>query len=135
VAAHLRPEPPYAAGPAAARAGATAMLDVSDGLLLDASRIAADSHVTIDVDLGVLTELATQLSDAAEALGDNGIGLRWVLAGGEDHPLLVTFPGPLPDGFMRIGWVREPASAPVLVDGRLPDELTRGATGWDHFAS
>jgi thiamine-monophosphate kinase len=49
VAAHRTPEPPYAAGPQAAEAGATAMIDVSDGLLADLDHIAEASNVAIDV--------------------------------------------------------------------------------------
>src|SRR3954462_15740398 len=46
--AHRRPTPPYAAGPVAAEAGATAMCDVSDGLLADAGHLASDSGVVLD---------------------------------------------------------------------------------------
>jgi thiamine-monophosphate kinase len=49
VAAHLRPAPPYDAGPEAADLGATAMIDVSDGLLADLGHIAAASGVRIDL--------------------------------------------------------------------------------------
>src|SRR5262249_12744861 len=49
VAAHLRPSPPYAAGITAARLGATAMIDTSDGLLADLGHIADASAVAIDV--------------------------------------------------------------------------------------
>src|SRR5262247_478198 len=45
IAAHRRPRPPYAAGPEAARLGATSMIDVSDGLLADLGHIAAASGV------------------------------------------------------------------------------------------
>src|SRR3954447_15233182 len=49
VEAYRRPEPPYAAGAVAAEAGATSMIDVSDGLLADAGHLAHDSGVGIDV--------------------------------------------------------------------------------------
>src|ERR687897_1240773 len=49
VEAYRRPEPPYAAGQQAAEAGATALIDVSDGLLAEAGHIADDSGVAIDV--------------------------------------------------------------------------------------
>ena len=45
VAAHRRPAPPYDAGPEAALLGATAMIDVSDGLLADLGHVAAASGV------------------------------------------------------------------------------------------
>ena len=49
VAAHLRPAPPYDAGPEAAGLGATAMIDISDGLLADLGHVAAASGVRIDL--------------------------------------------------------------------------------------
>ena len=50
VAAHLRPSPPYQAGPEAALLGATAMIDVSDGLVADLGHVAAASGVALDID-------------------------------------------------------------------------------------
>jgi thiamine-monophosphate kinase len=49
VTAHLRPAPPYDAGPEAARLGATAMIDVSDGLLADVGHVADASGVHINL--------------------------------------------------------------------------------------
>src|SRR5918997_401047 len=54
VSAHRRPSPPYAAGPLAAGAGATAMCDVSDGLLADLAHVASDSRVVVDLDRAAL---------------------------------------------------------------------------------
>lgn len=110
--AQLRPAPPLALGPAAADAGATAMMDVSDGLVLDASRMAEASGVTLDIDPAALG------ADPGSALG-----------GGEDHALLATFPGILPEGFRAIGRVSERRDHAVLVDGRPYD----GRGGWDPY--
>jgi thiamine-monophosphate kinase len=108
VQAQLRPSPPIADGVLAALAGATAMLDVSDGLLLDATRLATASGVLIDLD------------EPAHPLA---------LAGGEDHALLATFPPgtALPGGFTPIGRVLEGAG--VTVEGAAPV----GRTGWDPY--
>ena len=46
---HLVPEPPYGQGRVAADAGATAMTDVSDGLVADLGHIATASGVGIDL--------------------------------------------------------------------------------------
>ncbi|AYF98536.1 thiamine-phosphate kinase [Protaetiibacter intestinalis] len=110
--AQLTPSPPVEAGARAALAGATAMLDVSDGLALDARRIAAASGVVLDLDSAA-------------------VGSRTALTGGEDHALLATFPAdaPLPSGFRRIGTVRA-GEAALHVDGRPFD--ARG--GWDPYA-
>ncbi len=132
VASHLRPESPLAAGPAAADAGATAMLDVSDGLLRDAGRIARASGVWIDLRTAAFAADVDRLRDAAAALGAQP--QRWVLDGGEDHGLLATFPAGavLPEPFREVGRVRAPSAGErpgVGVDG-VP---APARSGWDHF--
>jgi thiamine-monophosphate kinase len=132
VNAHRMPEPPYAAGPEAARAGASAMIDVSDGLLADLGHVAAASGVLIDVRSTAL-EVPSRLVDVGAALGADP--RHWLLTGGDDHALAATFPPDvlLPFGWTRIGAVLSPGAAEpaVLVDGR-PYE--GGSAGWDHFA-
>lgn len=131
-----RPWPPLAAGPAGALAGATAMMDISDGLLRDAARMAAASGTCLDLDADVLAKQASTLADCAQALGVDP--LQWVLTGGEDHGILATFPAAatLPAGFIRIGSVvsaqaNQPA---VTVGGQNLRSVVTGAVGWDHFA-
>ncbi|GAB6937393.1 thiamine-phosphate kinase [Isoptericola variabilis] len=135
VAGYLRPAAPLAAGPAAARSGATAMLDVSDGLLRDAGRLARASGVGVDVESAALATDVARLLPAARALGlggdDAALAARgWALTGGEDHGLLAAFPPgvALPEAFRRVGTVR-PGPAAVTVDGAEP----AGPGGWDHF--
>src|SRR5580692_557811 len=67
IAAHRRPAPPYEAGPEAALLGATAMIDVSDGLLADLGHIADASAVALDIDSSSLVT-AGPLSEAAAFL-------------------------------------------------------------------
>src|SRR5690348_1452237 len=118
IAAHRRPAPPYPAGPEAAALGATAMIDVSDGLLADAGHLARASGVQIDIDTGRFPA-SPALAVAAEALGQEGApgALGWVLTGGEDHALAATFPPgrSLPAYWTVIGQVR--AGQGVLVNG------------------
>jgi thiamine-monophosphate kinase len=118
LAAQLRPTPPIADGPAAAIAGATAMIDLSDGLVLDAHRLAAASGIALD------------LSSAAITAGTlPGVTATDALEGGEDHSLLATFPAgtPLPGGFRAIGTVTEGAGV------RLDGEPWERASGWDPY--
>jgi thiamine-monophosphate kinase len=140
VAAHRRPEPPYAAGPAAAAAGATAMCDVSDGLLADAGHLAQASGVVLDLDRAALVRACLEprgpLQQVAAALGQDP--MAWVLTGGEDHALLATFPAEavLPDGWGGVGSVAAGA-AQVRVGGDPADVAARAAgaegTGHVHF--
>ena len=112
LSAQLRPSPPIGLGPVAAMAGATAMMDISDGLALDARRLAKASGVTISLDGSALG------TDPARAL-----------AGGEDHALLATFPPDvLAPGFRVIGEVRERGTDDLLCDGLPVDE-----SGWDPY--
>ena len=121
---HRRPRPPYEQGPMAARGGATAMLDISDGLGRDAGRLARASGVRIELDDLQLVDDVAQLQQVVSA--DDA--WRSVIEGGEEHSLLACFPSGagLPDGWRRIGdvvvgsgvWFR---GEPVL------------GGGWDHF--
>ena len=125
VEAYRRAEPPYDAGPAAAQAGATSMIDVSDGLLADAGHLAEESGVAIDVRRGAF-DVPEPLQAVAAATGADP--LSFVLGGGEDHSLLATFPSEeVPGGWIVIGSVT--AGSGVTVDGAAYD----GPTGWTHF--
>ncbi|HEX2300389.1 MAG TPA: thiamine-phosphate kinase [Pseudonocardiaceae bacterium] len=128
VGAHRVPEPPYRAGPQAAAAGATAMIDISDGLLSDAGHLATASGVAIDIDSTALV-VPRRLVEVASALGADA--RHWVLTGGDDHALLASFPAgaALPTGWTPIGAVREGCG--VTVDGGRYE----GPAGWDHFRS
>ncbi|MDT0308227.1 thiamine-phosphate kinase [Streptomyces sp. DSM 44917] len=133
VEAHRRPEPPYVAGPAAAVLGATAMTDVSDGLIADLGHIARASNVRVDLASASL-DVPAQMSDIGQAVGVDP--LHWVLTGGEDHALVATFPPEtkLPARWRTIGEVlpsRGRTAPPVTVDGAPWDK----AGGWDHFGS
>ena len=110
-APQLAPTPPIGAGRAAAVGGATAMLDLSDGLAIDSARLARASGVGIDF--------------ASAALGHDA---ALALAGGEDHSLLATFrPGiALPSGFRRIGVCIEG-------DGLTVDGVPHDSAGWDPY--
>ena len=130
VDAHRFPLVPYGAGRDAALAGATAMIDISDGLLADLGHIAEASGVVIDVQAAKLT-VGEPVAAVGQALGVDP--LDYVLTGGEDHALVATFTlGDVPTGWVVIGAVFEPAqglSPGVLVDGRYPAD----AGGWRHF--
>ncbi|MEU8382619.1 ATP-binding protein, partial [Streptosporangium sp. NPDC048865] len=73
VDAHRRPSPPYARGPEAARLGATAMLDVSDGLLQDASAVPEPSWAAIAT--RVSDDFDTRAGEAARHIGERSTPL------------------------------------------------------------
>jgi thiamine-monophosphate kinase len=130
--AHRRPEPPYQAGPQAADAGATSMIDVSDGLVGDLEHVALAS--------GVRIALSRRLFAVPDALAEVAAAFAvdvfdWILTGGEDHALAATLPASdarsAPDGWQVIGEVTEPdddGGPAVVVDGKA----YRGK-GFDHF--
>ena len=132
VEAYRVPQVPYGAGAVAARAGAHAMIDISDGLLADLGHLAAASAVEIDVSTEAF-ELPEPLQSVAAATNTDPYSL--ILTGGEDHALAATFSSGarVPEGWSVIGAVRPPTSEGprVLVDG-APWEA---ALGFDHFSS
>lgn len=98
----------------------TAMMDVSDGLLLDASRMARASGVSFGIDSAAVP-IATPEARRAEAL-------RW----GEDYQLLFTLPAGVepPVKAYRIGEAVPSAQAPILLDGQPLSEET--GLGYEH---
>jgi thiamine-monophosphate kinase len=161
VRAHLAPQPGYVAGPIAAAAGATAMIDTSDGLLRDARRVAEASGVVLDLDPAalrpgedLLAAARVSLGGPGSAAGDGGGGTAgdvagdvagdeevrtatgWVLSGGEDHALLACFPAAVavPEPFRVIGVVRAAADDAQRPGVLVGGRLFDGTEGWLHFA-
>ena len=112
-AAFLRPVPLLAEGRALAPF-VTAMMDVSDGLLLDASRLAAASGVTLALD-----REAIPLAEGVAAAGRADEALRW----GDDYQLFFTLPrgAEPPIAAYRVGEARAAGQFPILLDGAPPD--------------
>lgn len=125
--AQLRPTAPIAAGIAAGGI-ATAMMDVSDGVVLDARRLARASGVVIDLEAEAVERRARELLEFEGVTLDLARAL--VLGGGEDHAMLACFASrtALPSGFTALGVVREGAPEVRLNGAPL---VERG--GWDPY--
>lgn len=125
--AHRRPRPRLAEGAAARAAGATAMIDVSDGLAADLRHLASASGVGVHVDHVPVAVGVSRVSDEPEALA---------LGGGEDYELVFAAPdGPYVETIfaelglgkpVRIGRCTDDPTERRLYDGELPK------LGWEH---
>ncbi|MTB72144.1 thiamine-phosphate kinase [Arsenicicoccus sp. MKL-02] len=133
---HLVPTTDVGAGRDAAAAGATAMMDVSDGLVRDAGRIARASGVRIDLGRAGLLDVVAGLAASIPL----DVAWQQVLTGGEEHSLIATFPpgaaAVSPDEAGPVRW--RPIGRVVEADDALPrvtlDGVAVQGQGFDHFA-
>lgn len=96
------------------------MMDISDGLLLDAARMARASGVTMAIE-STAVPIATPEDRRADAL-------RW----GEDYELLFTLPAGItpPANARCVGTVEPLAGSPILLDGTPLNE--ESGLGYEH---
>ena len=155
------PVSPVPAGEVARQHQASSMLDLSDGLVKDAGRVAAASGVQMRLDRAAVDAFAEPLLPLARlllAIGERNeagespasLARTFVLVGGEDHGLLATFPGEVPEEFVPLGTCVADAperglsaelygaerrhnavtGAAVVMDGRSLDGM-----GWEHYGA
>jgi len=137
--AHFRPAARVGEAATLAQAGATAMMDISDGLLLDLSRLCAESAAGARIDLSRVP-VARQLAELSRVTQADPLELA--LSGGEDYELLATIgPGAVGDAAAKvdkrygvplsdIGEIVEHGFVAVDAAGR---ERPIEPRGWDHF--
>ena len=131
---HLRPEPRVAFGRLAARRGARAMIDISDGLASDVRHLCERSSVGCRIDFGLLPIAG----DAREYLRSVGQDPEILAAtGGEDYELLIATPKEI------VKALKAESGVPVTEIGEVTEKdviFVRGGepienlSGWDHFA-
>ncbi len=123
---YRRPEPRLALGQSLVEQ-ATAAMDVSDGLLIDAERLAAASGVAITVELALMPVSAA----AAARVPRDDAGLERLTSAGDDYELLFTLPpGVSIPGVTRVGSVV--AGSGLIVLGLDGQQFTPSRLGYEH---
>ncbi|HJW13478.1 MAG TPA: thiamine-phosphate kinase [Thermoanaerobaculia bacterium] len=139
LAAYHDPEPRVTLGLALAREGlASAAIDVSDGVGLDAGRLARASGARAVIELGEIP-ISPALAEAARGKGEDPV--EWALSGGDDYELLFSAP---PSALARLTAGGPDWNVPVTRIGRLEPgagavaigpsgERDIAALGWNHL--
>lgn len=130
---HLRPEPRVSAGQTAARIGAHAMIDLSDGLASDVRHICEKSGVGCRIDLERLP-VAGDTREYVDSLGKDPVGLA--ATAGEDYELLIAAPEAALDSMAKeldipLTKIGEIMGSEVVF--RREGEVVEDLSGWDHF--
>jgi thiamine-monophosphate kinase len=138
--AFARPVARVGEGQTLAQCGATAMMDLSDGLAKDLGRLCHASGVGARIELSRVP-VSRPLRDGAETLGIDPLQLA--MSGGEDYELLATLD--VTDLDLARGRLHERSGVPlseigVIVDGGRLESVDEGGllaplepSGWDHF--
>lgn len=141
VRSHLQPVPRLSAGQSAARHGASAMMDLSDGLGADLPKLCMASGCG-----AVVEERLIPVGESAKrwALQTGQKAVLFAAAGGEDYELLIAVPPERVDSF-RTGVASE-GDVPLTEIGYLASEegiVMKGEdgqrvplpAGWEHFSA
>ncbi|MDO4908871.1 MAG: AIR synthase related protein [Corynebacterium sp.] len=130
IALHRCPSLDMNAGVNAARAGARALTDCSDGFMKDAGTLARASGVSIYLDEEQYPLIDEALRVAANYLGESPYD--WILNGGEDHALLgiIGDTQPLPEGYRIIGTTRPSVEPGIYLNG----EAITSNHCWESFS-
>jgi thiamine-monophosphate kinase len=119
---HLRPEPRLAEGRALAAAGASAMIDLSDGLATDAAHVAEASGVSLRVELERLPRAP-------------GVGAKQAATGGDDYELLFTIAPErraAAEAAAPVTWLGDVRAGEGLVLVGEDGEPLEGLRGYEH---
>jgi thiamine-monophosphate kinase len=131
--AHVKPTPRVAEGPALARCGVKASIDLSDGLLSDLEKLCEASKVGARI----FTDRIPVDATVRRSFGDAALSLA--LAGGEDYELLFTAPAKIIDRAKRelpcpvtaIGEITTGSGVKIIDEKGLDVKMKN--RGWDHF--
>lgn len=125
---YQRPKPRIEVGKKLAELGVSSCIDISDGLIQDASHIAIQSNVDIDLDLSKV--LIRELSEA------NAVEC---LIGGGDYELLFSAPASLRSELEKLGFTRcgtvSSGTGKVYVSEKYKALVSGGRLGYQHTTS